>query len=100
MAFRREMNDGIRMRRKAIYERSVTDVANHKLHTILGHVGDILRVAGIRELIEHRHAHVRLLAHHPAHEIRSDEPAPAGDDDVTRFKAGHHDPSHHTPGSR
>lgn len=48
--------------------------------------GDILRISGIGQLVEHGYAHVRMVVCHVAHEIGSDKPTSAGHDDVARLE--------------
>ena len=64
----------------------VADVAHHELHAVLGQARDVLRVARVRELVQHGHVHVRMVVHHVVHEVRPDEAAATGHDDVMRSK--------------
>ena len=78
------VHDGVVARDEALEQLGVADVAHHELHPILGQAGDVLRVARVGELVEDGHAHVRVLRRHVAHEVRADEAAAAGHDDVSR----------------
>ena len=66
----------------ALEQRPVADVAHHELDPPGVQPRDVLRVARVGELVEHGDMHLRVLARHPAHEVRPDEAAAAGDDDV------------------
>ena len=64
----------------------LADVAHDQLHTILGQARDVLRIARVRELVQHGHMHVRMMVNHVMHEIRPDETTATGHDDVLRSK--------------
>ena len=82
VALRRVVDDGVVAGDELVQERAVADVAHHELDAVLRQARDVLRVAGVGELVEHGHAHAGLLAHHVMDEVRPDEAAAAGDDDV------------------
>ena len=69
-----------------IEELLVAHVTNDQIDASLGKAFDVLGVARIRELVEHRHVALRVIARHPAHEVAADEAAATGDDDVVRLE--------------
>ncbi len=86
MRFRGKMHDGVMPRREAVQQIGVADIAMRQAHAIRRQPGYIRRIARIGQRIQHRHPHAGMLAHHMAHEIRPDEPASAGHDDVARIE--------------
>lgn len=82
VALRRVVHDGFVPGDNAVEELAVADVPHHELDTVVGQARDVLRVAGVGELVEHGHVHAGVLAHHVMDEVRPDEAAAAGDDDV------------------
>ena len=50
------------------------------------HTIEILAFAGIRERIQNSHVDLRMVAHHPVHEVRADEPCATGYQNVLRHK--------------
>ena len=89
-----EVDDGVVARDDALQQPRVADVAHHELHPIGGEPRDVLRVAGVGQLVEHRDAHARMLPHHPPHEVGPDEAAAPGDDDVMGLENVFGHPSH------
>ena len=65
----RVMHDRVVSRHDFVEQLRVADVAHHELHTILGQARDVLRIARVRELVQHGHMHVRMMIHHVMHEI-------------------------------
>lgn len=82
----RVMHDRVMPRHDPVEQIRIADVAHHELHTILGQARDVLRIARVRELVQHGHVHVRVMVHHVVHEVRPDEAAATGHDDVLRSK--------------
>ena len=76
------VHDGVVAGDQAIEQPSVADVPHHELHAVLGQAGNVLGVAGVGELVEHSHVHVRMVVDNMVDEVASDEAATAGDDDV------------------
>ena len=75
---------------QAAQQLGVADVAHHQLHPVGGQAGDVLRVAGVGELVEHGDVDLRMVLHDVVHEVAADEAAAAGDDDVLRLEGlGH-----------
>ena len=75
------VHNGVVPRDDALQEPRVADVAHDELHARGVQPRDVLGVARVGELVEHRDVDLRVLARHPAHEVRPDEAAPSGDDD-------------------
>ena len=82
VALRRVVHDGVVPGDDAVEKLAVADVPHHELDAVLGQARDVLWVARVSELVEHGHVDPRVLAHHVMDEVRPDEAAPAGDDDV------------------
>ena len=80
-----EVHAGIGFREQAVDQTSIANVANNELDLITRQPGEVLRVAGVGELIEHRDAlHLGMIGARPVHEVGADEPGPSGDDKVHR----------------
>ena len=82
VALRRVVHDGVVPGDDAVEELSVADVPHHELDAVLGQPSDVLRVAGVGELVEHGHVHAGVAVDDVVHEVAADEAAPTGDDDV------------------
>ena len=82
----RVMHDRVVARHDPVEQLRVADVAVHELDTVLGQARDVLDVARVGQRIQHGHVHVRVVVHHVMHEIRTDETAATGHDDVTGNK--------------
>ena len=76
------VDDGVVVRDDAVQQLGVADVAHDELHAVGGQRGDVLRVAGVGQLVQHGDVHPRVVVHHVVHEIAADEAAAARDDDV------------------
>ena len=74
---------------------TVADVAHHELHAVGGQARDVLAVARVGELVEHRDVDLGVVLHHVVHEVGPDEAATPGDEDVSGFEV-HKDWSHPT----
>ena len=74
-----------------IQQPGIADVAHDELHAVGGQPGDVLGVAGVGQLVQDGHVHVRVVVHHVVHEVAADEAAAARDDDVLRFKNLRHE---------
>lgn len=48
--------------------------------------GDVLRIAGVRQLVEHGDVHMRMVPRHVSHEVHANEAAPASHQNITRFE--------------
>ena len=77
------VHDGVVAGHHPLQQPRVADVAHHELHPLGGQAGDVLGVAGVGELVEHGHVGLGAVLGDPAHEVAADEPAAAGDDDVS-----------------
>ena len=82
----RVMHDRVMPRHDFVEQVRVADVAHHELHTVLGQARDVLRIARVRELVQNGDMHVRMVVHHVMHEIRSDETAATGHNNVLGSK--------------
>ncbi len=80
------VHDGVVAGRDLVQQLGVADVAHHELHAVGGEPRDVLGVAGVGELVEHRDVDLGVVGHHVVHEVGPDEAATAGDDDVLRFE--------------
>ena len=76
------MHDGVVARHEAVQQLGVADVTHHELHAVGGQPGDVLRVAGVGQLVKDGHVHAGMVVHDVVHEVAADEAAAAGDDDV------------------
>ena len=79
------VDDGIVARDDAVQQLGVADVADDELDPILGQARDVLRVAGVGQLVQDGHVDVRVVVDHVVHEVAADEAAAARNDDVLRF---------------
>ena len=82
----RVMHDRVVARHDFVEQIRVADIAHHELHAALRQARDVLRVARVRELVQHGHVHTRVVVHHVVHEIRPDETTATGHNDVTGNK--------------
>ena len=76
------VHDGVVAGDDAVQEPGVADVAHDELDPVLGQARDVLRVAGVGQLVEDRDMHIGVVVHHVMHEVGPDEAAAARDDDV------------------
>ena len=76
-----------------IQQPGIADVAHDELDPILGQARDVLRVAGVGQLVQDGHVHAGVVVHHVVHEVAADEAAAARDDDVLGFE----DLRHYSP---
>lgn len=83
--------DGVVARYQPVQQPGIADVAHDELHAVGGQPGDVLGVAGVGQLVQDGHVHVRVVVHHVVHEVAADEAAAARDDDVLRFKNLRHE---------
>lgn len=86
VGLRRVMHDRVMPRNDPVEQFRVADVAVHELHAVAQDALDVLQVARIRQRIQHRHMHVRMMVVHVMHEIRTDETTATGHNDVMRSK--------------
>ena len=95
------VDHGVRLGYEAVDERGVADVAHDELDAAGGQPRDVLRVAGVGQLVEHGHVDARVLAHDVVDEVGADEAAAAGDDDALGLEGGSghgHSPSNRGSG--
>ena len=85
------VHDGVVVRDDAVQQLGVADVAHDELHAVGGQRGDVLRVAGVGQLVQHGDVHPRVVVHDIVHEVAADEAAASRDDNVIRFKLLRHD---------
>lgn len=90
MRLGRIMHDGIMPRHQFVKQLRIADVAMYELDTIAEDRLDVLEVACIRKCIEHRDMHIRVIVVHVMHEIRADETAATGYNDVLRNECVSH----------
>ncbi len=74
------VHHGVGARHEAVHQARVADVAHDELDPILGQPRDVLRVAGVGQLVQDGDVHAGALAHHVVHEVAPDEAAAASDD--------------------
>ena len=86
MGFRRVVHDRVMARHDLVEQLGVADVAVHELHTVTQDALDVLQVARIRQRVQHRDMHVRMVVVHVMNEIRPDEPTATGHNDVMGSK--------------
>ena len=90
VGFRRVVHDRVMPRNDFVEQLSVADVAVHELHAVAQDRTDVLQIARIRQRIQHRHMHVRMVVVHVMHEIRTDETTATGHNDVMRRECFSH----------
>ena len=86
MRLGRVMHDRVMTRHDTVQQVRIADITHDQFHTILGKARDVLRIARVRELVQHGHMHVRMMVHHVMHEIRTDETTSTGHDNVLGSK--------------
>ena len=79
----------------AVQQLRIADVAHDELHAVGGEPRDVLRVAGVGQLVQYGHVHVGVVIHDVVHEVAADEAAAARDDDVLGFKNLRHETPHY-----
>ena len=84
--FGRVMHDRVVARHDTVQKVRVADITHDQFHTVLGKARDVLRIARVRELVQHGHMHVRMMLNHVMHEIRTDETTTTSHDNVLRSK--------------
>ena len=82
VALRRVVHDGVVPGDQFLEQCAIADVADDQLDTVGGQARDVLRVAGVGELVEHGHVHAGVAVDDVVHEVAADEAAATGDDDV------------------
>ena len=85
VGLRRIVDHGVRPRHQAVDQDLVADVTHDELHAVGGQARDVLRVAGVGELVKHGHLHPGVLARHMVDKVGPDKAAPASDDDAPRL---------------
>ena len=86
VGFRRVVHDRVMTRHDLVEQLGVADVPMHELHAVTQDALDVLQVARIRQRVQHRDMHVRMVVVHVMNEIRPDEPTATGHNDVMRSK--------------
>ena len=86
MRLRRVMHNRVMARHDLVEQLGVADVPMHELHAVTQDALDVLQVARIRQRVQHRDMHVRMVVVHVMNEIRPDEPTATGHNDVMRSK--------------
>mgnify|MGYP001661086117 CR=1 FL=1 len=76
------VDDGVVARHDLVEQLGVADVAHHELNAVGGQAGDVLRVAGVGQLVQDGDVHPGMVVDHVVHEVAADEAAAARDDDV------------------
>jgi len=84
VGFRRVMHDRVMTGNDPVEQFRVADIAVHELHTITKNAPDVLQVARIRQRIQDRHMHIRMMVIHVMHEIRTDKTTTTGHNNVLR----------------
>ena len=82
----RVVHDGVMARNDLVEQLGVADVAVHELHTVAQNAPDVLQVARIRQRVQNRDMHVRMVVVHVMDEIRTDETTATGHNDVMGSK--------------
>ena len=82
----RVVHDRVMARNDPVEQLGVADVAVHELHTIAQDRTDVLQVARIRQRVQNRDVHVRMVVVHVMHEIRTNETTTTGHNDVMGSK--------------
>lgn len=85
------VHDRVVARHQLIEQLGVADVAHDELHAVRGQPGDVLRVAGVGQLVQDSDVYLGVVLHHVVDEVAADEAAAARDDDVLRFKNLRHE---------
>ena len=80
------VHDGVVAGDYLVEQLRVTDVSHDELHAVGGQPRDVLRVAGVGQLVEDGDVHARVVVDHVVHEVAADEAAAARDDDVMGLK--------------
>ena len=91
------VDHGVGSGHEAVDQGGIADVAHDELDAVRGQARDVLGVAGVGQLVEHRDVYLRMLAHDVVDEVGADEAAAAGDDDALGLEDG---VGHDSPSSR
>ena len=86
MRLRRVMHDRVMTRHDTVQQIRIADITHDQFHAVLGKARDVLRIARVRELVQHGHVHVGMMVHHVVHEVRPDETTTTGHDNVLGSK--------------
>lgn len=85
------VDDGVVARHDLVEQLGVADVAHDEFDAVGGQAGDVLRVAGVGQLVQDGDVHPGMVVDHVVHEVAADEAAAARDDDVLGFKDLRHE---------
>ena len=80
------MHDGVMPRHDAIQQIRIADISHDQLHAVFRKSSDVLRIACICQLVQYGDMHIRMIIDHVMYEIRSDEAAATGHNDVLGSK--------------
>ena len=80
------VHDGVVAGHDLVQKGAVADVAHDELHAVEGQPGDVIRVAGVGQLVQDGDVHLGVVVHDVVHEVAAYEAAAARDDDVLRFE--------------
>ena len=86
MRFRGEVDYGVMTGHDTLQQRDVADVPHDKIDLRRWQTGDVLRIAGVRQLVEHGDVHMRMVPRHVSHEVRANEAASASHQNITRLE--------------
>lgn len=76
------MHDGIMSGYQLVQQFSVADVAMHKINAVAEQWLDVVKIARVCQCVQHCDVHVRVIVVYIMDEIRADEAAATGHDDV------------------
>ena len=82
----RVVDDGVVAGDDFVQQLGVADIAHDELDPILRQPGDVLRVAGVGQLVKNRDVDLGVVLDNVAHKITADEAAAARDDDISKFR--------------
>ena len=89
MTFRGVMNDSVVPRNKFIKQMGIANIPNNELYSIFRKTRDILRIAGIRQLVKNRNMNIRMILNDVMNEVAADKTATTCNDNVFRIKIRH-----------
>ena len=84
VGFRRVVHNRVMARHDFVEQLGVADVAVHELHAVAQDALDVLKVARIRQRVQHRDMHIRMMVIHVMHEIRTDKTTTTGHNNILR----------------
>ena len=76
-----KVDDRVRLAGDSLDQRRIGDVPMHEaVPRVGGHIGQVLEVAGVGQLVQHGDLQVGMALEHPTHECGADEARSSGDD--------------------